>query len=186
MHQNDFESLKWIQSNGGPLLLLSRSLLSCWNGARSSTDFSDDYVYDPSFDCHYNRACAVEDYVGLIGVGDGVGLVLDDSPDMTTWCSSNAHGKTAGILIRWEYADSEANVLRHLKDIPEEVWKPTGITFKVENEPLYLFDSAYAGRNIEETGSLLINLQADSYEISIAYYQPDAGTRLLLHGFQPV
>lgn len=183
MHNDNSGYSAWIQSNGGPLLLLNRQLLPWWNGVRSSANPTESYAYDPHSDCDYNRACAVGGYLGLIEVGGGTGLVLGDEPDMTTWWPPSSNGETDGMLVRWGCADSETDVLQALASVPRKVWEPTEITFKVGVEPLCLFDSAYAGDDVKEDKSLLINLQPGSYSISIGHYRLDERTELLLHGF---
>ena len=68
------DGLLWFQSNGGPLLVLDQLWLPAWSGYPNS-----DLPFDaPKTD--YARACAVEDVLGLLTVGDGTGLVLGDEP----------------------------------------------------------------------------------------------------------
>ena len=47
--------MSWVSSEGGPLILIGKSDLSNWEGI-------DGFDYD--------RACPVEDYVGVIEVGN--------------------------------------------------------------------------------------------------------------------
>jgi hypothetical protein len=62
-------NLKWIESDGGPLVLMSRELLPYWGGY-------DQFDLDPLDPAHdYGRACSVNDYLGVLPVGPGDALV---------------------------------------------------------------------------------------------------------------
>src|SRR5438128_2525114 len=88
--------LRWVQSLGGPLVVLPARHLAAWGGCvrpRSATD--------------YDRACGVYGYQGVIPAGAGEALVIGDMPLLTAPC------RLAGIryLVRWLYAPSEAELL---------------------------------------------------------------------------
>src|SRR5260370_41091178 len=100
-------ALQWMQSNGGPLLLVSGEPLPSWEG----TEFpSDGRQIEAQFRWNgqaapatgYDRACDVKEYVGLLTIGVGQGLVLGDEPLSTTWQAPLAFGEsdhdTSGIL----------------------------------------------------------------------------------------
>lgn len=64
--------MKWIASEGGPLILMEERLLPLWTGC-----FSAD---DSEFKSDYERACAVDGYAGVTSVSNGSALVLGDEP----------------------------------------------------------------------------------------------------------
>lgn len=79
--------MQWIESYGGPLLLLPSELFTEWRGVL--TEF-DHYGYDwpypdppPPEESDYDGACAMEGHIGLISVGDGQAVVLSDKPMST-------------------------------------------------------------------------------------------------------
>ena len=169
--KNIDQQLNWIDSGGGPLILLEQTALKDWQGSSLEQEPDD-----------YDRACAVKDYIGLIKVGDREAIVLGDEPMTTAWFpSANQPG---GIIVCWGCADSEADVIQALSAIPEEVWSDTGLSFQVGKTPLVLFDSAYPGENMEE--SLRINLEEGQYAISTAEYEPNEETSLILHRLELV
>jgi hypothetical protein len=176
----------WVESNGGPLLLLARDLLPFWSGIRPSNVSAADFdnVYDYDFDCDYNRACEVKDYLGLIEVASGTGLVLGGEPLSTTWWQIHDDLKL-GLLVRWMWADDEASVIQSLANIPESIWEPGNLICHVGTEPLCLFDSAYLGSEIAEnkSESLLMEINPGAYSLATADYSPDEETRLILHRF---
>ena len=100
---------KWIQSNGGPLLLLPAELLRQWGGTATAD---------------YERACTVQDEIAVLDVGNGVGLVLGDEPHQTAWAPAD----DGGLLVRWVYADDEADVWAAVDTIRESDFEPSSVT----------------------------------------------------------
>jgi hypothetical protein len=178
----DLGSLQWIDSAGGPLLLLSSGLFRKWNGV--ITEFARNGGYDWPYPdepkepetTDYDRACAITGYVGLVTVGGGQGLVLGDMPMSTAWAPLST---SEGILIRWMYGNDAAGLLSRLLPIAESIWKPAGVTFAAGEEPLYLFDSAAPGEDATER--LTITLVPGEYAIDAAIARPDAHTEMALH-----
>jgi len=158
-------TLKWLNSLGGPLILLPEELVGHWRGM----DGGD-----------YDRACAVDDYVGLVDVNTGTGLVLDDEPLQTCWSALSAE---SGMLVRWVHADSEASVTNALRNVPASIWEVTRLRIRTESGKFLLFDSVLSGKEVED--SLLIAVRPGIYAIDSAEYRPDAKTCLILHRLRP-
>jgi hypothetical protein len=123
----------------------------------------------------YDRACDVDDYVGIITVGHGEGLVLGDLPAETTWLAR----PWGGILARWEYADGYDAMERALADIPDVLpWEPKGDLIVVSS-PLELFNSAEPG--IEPVlPRMTIDLAEGTYHVGWARHTPDDRTAATL------
>ncbi|RKS10187.1 immunity protein 21 of polymorphic toxin system [Nocardiopsis sp. Huas11] len=102
--------LDWVESLGGPLVLVPDSCLDRWTGALDEEDVPPEEVDDLGLAGDYSLACAVEDYLGNVPVGGGAGeaLVLGDCPDTTAFLPSH------GCLVRWRGADSERQILAHV------------------------------------------------------------------------
>ena len=174
--------LQWVQSNGGPLLVLPRALLEGWEGTEEPERYRGVEARSrwnpegPATD--YDRACDVTDLVGTVPVGSGEGLVLGDEPLATTWWPSEA--VQGGLLVRWEYAEADAMVRRWISAVPAHLaWAP-GVRFRFDEGPLVLFDSAEPG--LDPLGVRLeITLEAGTYEVQTTRWRPDASTSLLLH-----
>ncbi len=159
--------LSWITSAGGPLLFLEEHLLPHWHG------------YDTS---DYDRACSIKDYLGLLEVGPGQGLVLGEEPMPTAWRSFPR--PPGGMFIRWQWADDDDSVVRAIADLEKVSWEATGIVFDVANSSLVLFDAVCSGQDPDcnTTGCRLnIRLEEGHYFIQTAHYQPDENTALILH-----
>jgi hypothetical protein len=163
-------SLVWIESAGGPLLLLEANLLAYWRGCFSD---SEDTPTD------YDRACAVDDYIGVIAVGSSHAIVLGEEPFSTAWWRLPKLGQ--GLLVRWVYAENDIAVVRALEDLPNAAWLRTDIEFHVSNGKLILFDATCSGSDIDER--LEIEIPKGCYITETVHYQPDERTSLILYRF---
>ena len=161
--------MKWIASEGGPLILMEERLLPSWTGCFSADD-SD-----------YDRACAVDDYAGVIRAGEGSALVLGDEPCQATFWS---RPPVEHLIVRWQCADSEGAVESCLKRMDKIVFDGAQtIDLFVESEKLILFDATLSGNDeIPEIERLEIDLRPGRYHIRTVVWQPDDQTSLILHG----
>lgn len=173
---------QWVQSNGGPLLLLARSLLPEWGGSlRGTTGMDAEFRWrgeGPATD--YDRACDIKDYTGLIPVGSGHALVLGDEPLMTCWWPSSKDG---GLLVRWVCADSEPFLQNPQGLVGIRFTTTPHVLHAVEGEHR-LFDSALPGTDVSPNNALLVELEPGSYEVATGQFTPDSRTELLLHRLQ--
>src|SRR5262245_31751278 len=120
---------KWINSAGGPLLLLPMGQLESWNGFEQ---------VDAGKCPDYDRACEIQEFLGVVSVGQGKGIVLGGEPMETAWLPFIE--KSGGTLIRWIYANDEASVDSHLKCIPDDIFGEPGVLYDVDERKLCLFD----------------------------------------------
>lgn len=158
--------MDWIESGGGPLLAAPASQLARWTGA---TD--DDGPVDASGD--YGRACSVEGDIGLVPVGDLDGLVLG-GPATTAYLPDER------LFVRWEAADSEADLLaaakRRVHDAP---WDET-LVWDVDGR-VVLMDSAWPGSAPEPGNHLTVDLPPGRYRVRAAYVQEERTWMALVH-----
>ncbi|MGY1583772.1 Imm21 family immunity protein [Streptomyces sp. MN13] len=131
----------WVESMGGPLIVVPVSALAAWRGCTESGVM----VGDGTASDDYDRACAVDDLAGVITVGENgaQALVLADEPATSCYLP----GRRA--FLRWLAADSEAG-LRAAADAvfadPATVWEECGTW--VSDGPAVLMDSAEAGSEL--------------------------------------
>jgi hypothetical protein len=152
--------MKWMESNGGPVVLLTESDLTLWTGARGHD---------------YERACKVEDYVGTMALAEHHVLVLGDEPFATTWIQY----EYGGVLVRWVHADSEQAVERALASLNAVSFTRTDVAVVVEGS-CWLADAADAGDGLANR-SLLVRIQPGTYRVETGMLSPRPDTRLLLH-----
>ena len=159
----------WVTSLGGPLILIPESACYHWGGA------PEDYDY-PDHTGDYGRACAVNDYVGLIDVGPTKALVLGDHPADTTFVPEH------GILLRVIASDPDLEPTPTVSALlPDVEWEP-GLSWEVE-EPVILFDSAYDYPHVIDANEerLRVNLAPARYDVQTAYVEiPDEAFLILI------
>lgn len=152
----------WVESGGGPLVVVPAEVLAQWEGADSEGPESD-----------YDRACAVVGFAGLLAVGASHALVLGDEPASTVFLPEY------GVFVRWVAAESEAELLDSvgaaLEDAAWEdrqVWDVPG--------PVVLFDSAWPGCEVEPDNHARVDLAGGRYEVRAALAQPNSETAFQL------
>ena len=128
----------WVESMGGPLIVVPVSALAAWRGSTETGVMAGDATAPDDYD----RACAVDDPAGVIAVGDGgaQALVLADEP--ATSCYLPEHR----AFLRWLGADSEAGLKAAAEVVladPASEWEECGTW--VSDGPAVLMDSAEAG-----------------------------------------
>lgn len=135
-------TLTWVESLGGPLVVVPLSALAAWQGSTPSGVIAGDGIADDDYD----RACAVDDWAGAIPVGGGgaQALVLGDEPARTCYLPGHR------AFLRWLAADSEEGLIaaaeRVLAD-PATAWDDCGTW--VCDGPAVLMDSAVAGAELD-------------------------------------
>jgi len=164
----ELHTLQWIESTGGPLLLIEKNLLPAWCGYR----FKEEGVLTD-----YERACKVLDYVGKVRIDDGYGLVLGEEPFATTWYQPNSPG--IGLIVRWVCAENETAVINALYNLPDVPWEQTGVSLDLTTGDLILFDSSLPGTDIDDW--LNLTVPRGSYSVETLHFQPDKQTSLILH-----
>ncbi|MER7598485.1 Imm21 family immunity protein [Streptomyces hydrogenans] len=132
--------LAWVQSMGGPLIVVPVTALDQWGGCTEDgvivggTDVPDDY----------DRACDVEGWAGIVAVGtEGSGLVLADEPATTCYLSEQ------NVFLRWLAADSDAELLEAAKTVMEDPateWEDCGV-WETDGAAV-LLDTAVAGADL--------------------------------------
>ncbi|MFG3706029.1 Imm21 family immunity protein [Micromonospora sp. NPDC047670] len=162
--------LHWIDSAGGPLVVVPATALSAWRGAADGFDPDDLDTWGD-----YGRACAVEGYAGVVQVGDAEALILADEPATTTYLPERR------LFVRWIFADSEAEVVRLVPDAVDRAdWEDAGSW--TTTGPAELFDAALSGDEAEPTGHLRVEVEPGTYRLRTARVEiGDATTLGLVH-----
>lgn len=170
--------MEWIESNGGPLICVPNSALALWRGIDALGDYSQKAG---AYRSDYDRACAIMDFLGVVPIGNSMGIVLGDMPMPTTILAST---KGLPVIARICCADPSADipmllgtglsppnakrVERVIVSIPERVW--------------YLFDSAYPG-DWSGKDCLKADFPIGSVYIDTFEYRPNDQTFLIVHQF---
>jgi hypothetical protein len=153
----------WIESAGGPLVVIPRSMSGEWKGIAG-----DDY----------NEACRVENYLGLVARKWGDILVLGDEP-LRTAVVSRSEGPA---IVRWMYAPNEDQLLRVAATANLDELRPVEtLSVRLLDEPYVIFDS---GANGSTAPRLEFTPLPGSHPVN-TYVIKDAGHEvgLILHDF---
>lgn len=165
--------LKWISSTGGPLIIMGKESSTVWLG--------DAIGSQEETKTHYQLACDIEGLWGLLKVEGNTAIVLADEPSLTTWIPDKDN--LGGIIVRWIYADSEEEVLKHLTSIPKSAWNNEG-EINIDSEELYVFDSVEPLQEAMEENVLSVSLKKGIYELFTQEFKPDENTHLRLLQFK--
>lgn len=183
MSDSSFQ-FNWVSGDGGPLILMEQQYLANWEGSDEPSNgriVEANSRWGLEVGTDYDLACDVEDYLGLINVGDGKALVLGGYELATTWFPLLENQE--GILIRWVYGNSESEVIDFAKFLPVEK-NAESIKFVVEDSELVLFVAAESG-NDKIYSRLEFSLSKGTYGISTIESE-DEQTSVICHHFRKI
>ena len=173
--------MKWIQSSGGPLVLIERRLMPIWRGVFGYSE--EDRTDTTTSTTDYEIACSIKEYIGVIDTPKIKAIILGDMP------LSTAVWRSRGIsfLVRAFYMENGADINAIMNNYIEYVDKNIIELTKIYIEfgDLIIFDSALSGQS-KSFDSLNFPMAAGNYNVITCAYQPNKETSLLIHEFQIV
>jgi hypothetical protein len=181
------DKLNWIGSTGGPLILISDKSYGLWSGILKRDSYlnnkieeADDFLNADEAD--YGKACSIQGYLGVVNIGDDTALILGDEPLLTTVIYST---DKMVIIARWYYGENDELVDNYLNTIDLnsiDNWE-LSLTFKLNSDRQYLFDSACSETMINKkaNGFLHLDIKQGEHKIWTTIYEPDSTTRLIIH-----
>ncbi|MFD4609627.1 MULTISPECIES: Imm21 family immunity protein [unclassified Streptomyces] len=155
-------SLTWLETEGGPFIVVPRTSLSHWSGTEGD----------------YDRACEVMDFAGVLALPDGAeALVLGDEPLSTAYLPAHR------VLVRWYYAESEEGVADIIRaGLANAEWEE-GPVLSTTGE-LVMFDAAYFGTEVGTLAdSTTLELAAGRYRVDSTSIEPNDLTSFRVHRF---
>ena len=176
--------LTWLDTDAGHLILMSAAVRSLWSGIEPSRDpaaINVRYRFNPPSDppSDYDRACEIDDYVGIIGVGSKHAIVLGQDPLAAT-LKQLADG--SAVIAR--LYTSEIGVPAHLPAIATSEWQSVG-SVVFDSSPVVLFDSTEVGWEEPVFPSVSTEIVLGRYDVAHAQYT-DAALSLWLVRLQPI
>ena len=122
--------LAWINTTGGPHLVVPQKHAGHWEGVSEPSHGrvvraerrSD--TTNPATDC--DRACDVSGWLGIVRVGRGRGVVLNDMPLSTAYFPWQGRH----FILRWHYAPSEAALLAFFRSVVGGLTSEAEIAFR--------------------------------------------------------
>lgn len=159
------DELTWVESTGGPLVLVPESVCHHWGGAPLT--YPDD-------EGDYGRACEVDQYTGVIDVAGAQALVLGDAPARTTFLPQH------GVLVREVAGDeNDADLPALVAGLLPHVGWQRGPTWSIR-EPVVLFDSVHAFTDIATQEHLRVSLPAGEYLIEAGHIEVPSAYLILV------
>ncbi|MFI6231371.1 Imm21 family immunity protein [Micromonospora echinospora] len=156
---------RWIESSGGPFVVLPASQRSVWSGG----DGPD-----------YDMACEVDDHLGLVqsaAQSEALALVVADEP------LTSAFVDDIGAVLQWQYAPSDEALLSAARHSVESLDWVAGPTLDVPGE-LVMFDAVVPGNSLRPDETLLIALPPGRYRTATADFAVGADVCGRLHRFR--
>jgi hypothetical protein len=186
-HPKTMDKLKWIDSAGGPLILISDKSYRLWSGILKRSSYLDNSIEEAddflgADEADYGKACTVQDYLGVVTVGSDTALVLGDEPMLTT-IFYTLNDKV--VIARWYYGEDEQSVDNYLKKIDLnsiDNWE-FSLTINLSSDKQYLFDSACSASMLNQGNNefSIVNIKQGEYNIWTTVYEPDDKTKLIVH-----
>jgi len=99
---------KWVDTHGGPFILVAESLLPSWRGTEGWS-----YETHGDDDSDYSKACDVIDWIERIGCGEGEAYVLGGDIGSVSWITDD--GLVGGYIVQWIGIDDESSILPALQ-----------------------------------------------------------------------
>ncbi|MEU0085627.1 Imm21 family immunity protein [Streptomyces sp. NPDC006274] len=156
--------LTWVESEGGPMIVVEESLRHLWGGYTNSD---------------YENACEVEGYAGLVTFGEPsvlrTGLAINDIPAPTAFMEE------FGSIVQWIASSSDARFVEVVREGIEfvDTWVD-GPVMQV-NGPVAVFDAALPGTEARADELLLVEIEPAVYRLRTADIESDTGTCARVH-----
>jgi len=139
-------TLAFVETEGGPFILLPLEHKKSWNGAG---------------DGDYDKAEKLVASIGVLPVGTGQALILGTAEVTAYWQLDDG-----GVFIQRVFGDEDHDVIAAVeKALPEAKWKKTTVTFDPGKGKLALFDSAYSYEDADEDERLRVTISPGKYAI---------------------
>ncbi|QNE73912.1 hypothetical protein F0344_04215 [Streptomyces finlayi] len=156
--------LTWVESEGGPMIVVEESLRGLWGGYTNSD---------------YENACEVEGYVGLVPFGEPSAprpaLAINDIPAPTAFMEEFL------AIVQWISSSSDGRFVEVVRGGIEfvDTWVD-GPVVEV-NGPLAVFDAALPGTEARADELLLVEIEPAVYRLRTADIESDTGTCARVH-----
>lgn len=164
---------------------MKKKYLANWEGSAAPSNgriVEANFRWGLEIATDYDRVCDVDDWLGLISVGEGKAIVLGGDETATTWLDLIENRE--GMLVRWIYADSDEDAVGKAKSLADELGKDESFEFVVGDSDLILFSAAESGDD-KISPRLKFNLSSGTYKISTIKYK-DEQTSVICHRFRKV
>ncbi|WP_347554685.1 Imm21 family immunity protein [Robbsia sp. KACC 23696] len=152
----------WLNSSGGPLVMMEERKAHLWTGVNGTT-------------ADYEVACQSDDYASQILSHGANVLILGDEPLQTMV----AIGSGVQLLVRWKWADSDADVRSAIEQLDLSAASPIEtLAINWPSESLVIFDSA---DTFNPAANLKFSASVGMNAVSTFIHEPTPRLSLLIH-----
>ena len=148
----------WVETRGGPALVIERDLLSTWLGVlgASAPAYGIRFRFGepdaPATD--YDRAAEINfREIALLEVGAGRALLVGGDPGPI---QVRPQGEGL-LLVRVSASNGDPFVEEAIQKMTQLPWEKTGVVFRVSTEQCVLFDATLAGDDALSRGGVTIS-----------------------------
>ncbi|WP_455928599.1 Imm21 family immunity protein [Pseudomonas fluorescens] len=156
-----YEFSDWIESSGGPLVVIENHLAPLWGGTNGH----------PS---DFDLACDTVNYIELVSTQKVTALIMGDEPLRTIAAHSDDHT----LIVRWRWAKSEQDVLKEIQNVQFPSTYDEHLDIILPSGALTIFDSA---TQYSETEAIHLKTHPGKNTIQTFTYSPNPETSLLIH-----
>lgn len=144
--------LDYIETEGGPFILLPLDLKKAWNGTGDE---------DEGIPSDYEKAEELATKIGVLDVGVGQALILGDAEVTAYWQLDDG-----GVFIQRILGDDDDAVAAVVEQsLDAHGWTKLPLTFNPSKGKLALFDAAYSYEDSDEDERIKLSLSPGLYEI---------------------
>lgn len=138
--------LRWFENDGGPLLILPREALACWEGSKSPSSgrhveaaFRAD---TGSAATDYDRACDVTDAAAILDVGASWAMVISEPAPSVAWLTGTASREC--VAVNFDYGDDSGlgSLLDAYTRVSADEWRRLGTGVTIGSQELLLMHAA--------------------------------------------
>jgi hypothetical protein len=171
--------LKFIDSNGGPLLMLEHDLLPFWGGTDNIGGLSTTHRNRGPFEgpSDYDRACEIRDWIAPVRVRDGTGLVFSGD-DLGLGLARMNNATFLAVRIYYQIEDIDGHI-EFAKEHPELFVKEFEVS--ISSNSATVFDSAFPGVEVGPQ-HLKIDILPGIYEV-LTYEHKAQNAETIFHKF---
>ncbi len=158
------EKYEYLCSDGGPFIVIPKSLGTKWKGHKIN-------IFDPlDPKTDYGRACSVGDTWGKIKVGDGEALVFADPPMISWKYFEDKEYLEIYVLKNWKTTDMDSILDGVISNTNIDSFKDTNTTIQIDNSGLVLL---FAGDKVGDAmyGESFLSVNSGLYKIFIANFK---------------
>ena len=181
--------MKWINSTGGPCIIISKKDSPSWSGigsieAAKIQSFEEVDNFMDHNQSHYGLACAIEDEIAIISInseGNSI-IVIGDEPSQMTIISNN----NTFMVVKWISGESKEEFERYLnieKLDNIDNWT-SNFEVNLNLESYILIDSSESGFDFDSSNAIEVKVKKGIYSMDTNFFSPNEHISMNIHRFK--